>query len=47
MPTAAVEQNGCSSAKKIRLSFSTDPENIKNKAFVTEKSQVDGSFIII
>ena len=47
MSTAAVEQGGCSSAKKIRLSVSTDPENIMNKASVIEKSQVDGSFIII
>ena len=47
MSTAAVEQGGCSSAKKIRLSVSTDPENIMNKAYVIEKSQVDGSFIII
>ena len=47
MSTAAVEQNSCSSAKKIRLSVSTDPENITNKASVIEKSQVDGSFIVI
>ena len=47
MSTAAVEQDGCSSVKKIRLSVSTDPENVTNKASVIEESQVDGSFIII
>ena len=46
MSTAAVEQDGCSSAKKISLSVSTDPENKTNKASVIEKSQVDGSFVI-